>query len=258
MNPQLESNHLAAREIARQLKEISPQAIVQIERIINHLGVEAAYDLLRKALEVEAQGGLPTADGTGRRTPGGVYFHLVREVTPPELRKIIWAPTPGRPAKPKGQGQGQQRQDQGQQRPARPSAPPPRPGFPWHERGNILAEALRRPGESSIKISLIGRPGKMVERGEVIMMPMFSPQPPATPRELPHAPNEPTMYVVYMTQRQWERVEDALEDDDDRLMVEGYPFNDRKLGVVAVLAQQVTTSKMLRAKREAQQRGADI
>ena len=75
---------------------------------------------------------------------------------------------------------------------------------------------------------------------------------------MPHAPNELTMYVVYMTRRQWERVEQALDDPDDRLMVEGYPFTDRKLGVVAVLAQQVTTSKLLRAKREAQRSTPEI
>jgi hypothetical protein len=246
---EMESNREAAREIARQLKEISPQAMIQIERIINHLGVDTANELLEKALDIEAEGGMLTTDGQRRRTPGGVYFHLVREITPAELHRIIWAPTPGHPARPRPQ------KDQQSQ-----PKPPPRPrpaGFAWHERGAILAEALRKPGETSVKISLVGLPGKMVERGDVIMAPMVCPQAPATPRELPHAPNELTMYVVYMTRRQWDRVEQALDDPEDRLMVEGYPFTDRKLGVVAVLAQQVTTSRMLRAKRDAQRANSD-
>lgn len=246
---ELESNRVAARDIARQLKEVSPQAMIQIERIINHLGVDTAYELLEKALAIEAEGGMLTADGKRRRTPGGVYFQLVREATPAEMHRIIWAPTPGRSARPKVP-----KDQQNQHKPPRhrPS------GFAWHERGAILADALRKPGESSIKISLIGVPGKMVERGDVIMAPMVCPQAPPTPRELPHAPNELTTYVVYMTRRQWDRVEQALDDPDDRLMVEGFPFTDRKLGVVAVLAQQVTTSKMLRAKREAQRASSII
>jgi hypothetical protein len=251
---EMETNRIAAREIARQLKEISPQAMIQIERIINYLGVDTAHELLQKALQIEDEGGMLTTDGKRRRTPGGVYFHLVREATPAEIHRVIWAPTPGHPARPKPQ-----QQPRGEQQPAVKPPPRPRPaGFAWHERGTILAEALRRPGESSVKISLVGIPGKMVERGDVIVAPMVCPQAPPTPRELPHAPNELTMYVVYMTRRQWERVEQALEDDDDRLMVEGYPFTDRKLGVVAVLAQQVTTSKLLRAKRESQRAGSDI
>src|SRR5829696_7384781 len=125
MNPQTEQNRTVAQEIAHQLNETSPQAIIQIERIINHLGIEAANDLVEKALEIEAEGGMLTTDGQRRRTPGGVYFHLVREVTPAELHKIIWAPPPPRPARSKpAAGSPQQA--------ARPPARPARPvGFPW-------------------------------------------------------------------------------------------------------------------------------
>jgi len=47
-------------------------------------------------------------------------------------------------------------------------------------------------------------------------------------------------------------VADALEQDEsDRLIIEGYPALDKKLGVVGVLAQSVTTTGLQAAKRAA-------
>jgi len=48
-----------------------------ITRAVDRLGPARARALLGQALTVEAQGGLTLPDGH-RRTPGGVFFHLVR------------------------------------------------------------------------------------------------------------------------------------------------------------------------------------
>ena len=68
----------AAADIAAQLQETHPPAILQIRRIVEQIGLEAAYVCLQKALAVEANGGMLTADNKQRRTPGGAYFHIVR------------------------------------------------------------------------------------------------------------------------------------------------------------------------------------
>ena len=65
-----------AADIAAQLQETHPPAILQIRRIVEQIGMEAAYVCLQKALAVEAEGGMLTADNKQRRTPGGTYFYL--------------------------------------------------------------------------------------------------------------------------------------------------------------------------------------
>lgn len=225
-----ETIHAAATDIARKLGENNPQAIIQIERIVHHLGLETAQSTLKEALAVEAEGGLLTDDQKRRRTPGGVFFYLVRGRTPPELRSTIWPAH--RPAS----------QKQGRNKAA---------AFPWEGRAKILAELIARPGDGTVKMTIIGRPSKVIERGDLVLMTIASAKAPSLPKGLPTPPAEPTVYVVYVARKQWNKVAEAMQDVDDKLIVEGYPFIDKKLGVVAVLAQQATTSKLQRAKRPA-------
>ena len=79
----------AAADITTQLQETHPPAILQIRRIVEQIGVEAAYACLHKTLEVEAQGGMLTADNQQRRTPGGTFFYIVRGQLTPEQRRIL-------------------------------------------------------------------------------------------------------------------------------------------------------------------------
>ena len=83
----------AAADIAAQLQETHPPAILQIRRIVEQIGLEAAYVCLQKALAVEANGGMLTADNKQRRTPGGAYFYIVRGQLTPEQRCILWPRT---------------------------------------------------------------------------------------------------------------------------------------------------------------------
>jgi hypothetical protein len=50
----------------------------QIKRIVQVCGTQQAQDWLKEVQAIEAQGGMLTSDGSQRRTPGGVYFKLVR------------------------------------------------------------------------------------------------------------------------------------------------------------------------------------
>jgi hypothetical protein len=47
----------ATTDIAAQLQETNPPAVLQIRSIIEQIGIEAAYAFLHETLEVEAQGG---------------------------------------------------------------------------------------------------------------------------------------------------------------------------------------------------------
>ena len=104
----------------------------------------------------------------------------------------------------------------------------------------------------SAKITLDGQPGKMIDKGKVVVVVMEGGDPPTLPKELPEPPAEPTVYLVFIARKQWQKVAAALErDENDRLIIEGYPALDKKLGVVGVLAQSVTTTGLQAAKRAA-------
>src|SRR5512135_2307997 len=76
----------AVKTIAQQLGETEKEPLQQINRIVKTLGPEQALAFLNETLMIEAQGGQLLSDGSRRRTPGGVFFHLVRTNGPEELR----------------------------------------------------------------------------------------------------------------------------------------------------------------------------
>lgn len=69
----------AVDEIATSLSETEPRSKATIERSVAVLGIEAAQALRHEVEAIEAQGGMLTADGTRRRTPGGVYLFLLKQ-----------------------------------------------------------------------------------------------------------------------------------------------------------------------------------
>jgi hypothetical protein len=66
-------------QIAAALGETQPEPVAQIRRIIQHLGEAYARDMLAETLRIEEQGGMLVKSGKRRRTPGGIFFWLVRQ-----------------------------------------------------------------------------------------------------------------------------------------------------------------------------------
>ena len=101
-----------------------------------------------------------------------------------------------------------------------------------------------------MKITLIGRPGRIVEKGDVVLTTMQGAKPPTLPRGLPAPPAEPTTYVVYIARKQWIKVVEALQVPDDRLIVEGYPVFEKRLGAMVVLVSSATTKNLQATARQ--------
>src|SRR6185436_2835887 len=57
--------------------EAGPRSL--IIRIVKELGQERTLALLDETMQIEANGGMQLPDGSRRRTPGGVFFFLVKE-----------------------------------------------------------------------------------------------------------------------------------------------------------------------------------
>ncbi len=88
-------------EIAAQLGETEPSPRKQLKRAVRILGPAQVQALLDRTLDIERSGGLMLPDGSRRRTPGGVFFYLIRTtVAPKEAYKIVRpqpAPAPAQP-----------------------------------------------------------------------------------------------------------------------------------------------------------------
>jgi hypothetical protein len=79
--------------IAKSLGEVEEIPLSQITGIVRVLGEEGALALLNETMAIEKGGGMMLADGTRRRSPGGVYFQLARRKLPSEEKKIIFRDT---------------------------------------------------------------------------------------------------------------------------------------------------------------------
>ena len=74
---------------------------------------------------------------------------------------------------------------------------------------------------------------------------------PSLPKGLPAPPAQPTNYLVFVSQKQWKRVAEALQDPEDKLIIEGYPVHHPRFTGITVYATQVTTTRLQAAKRQA-------
>ena len=168
-------------------------------------------------------------DGSRRRTPGGVFFALVKDRVSARKRAVIFF-TPGQ--KPRAP-------------PASPQVAAPLP-IDLDTIPNTTGE-LR-----TVKITLIGRPGPLVSKNGYILTSMQTSKTPSLPKGLPAPLTTPTSYTVYIAPKQWTKVAEAIRDPEDALIIEGFPAYDPTLEGIAVYATNITTKKLQQAQRTAE------
>jgi PHAX RNA-binding domain len=205
-----------------------------LTKVLRTLGQDRCRAILAETLTREAHGGMLTKDGTRRRTPGGVFFQLVKERATKQERRGLFP----RPAL--------------QQGPAQPQAPQT---LTWTEVQTILAMLATHPaGEArTMKLTLIGRPGKVEMCGQAVLFRMQGKPPGALPRGLAPVPAQaPLTWNVMVALRQWNRVQDSLAaNQEDQLIIEGYPLMQGSQPVL--LAQSCVSMLQQRAQKQAQQ-----
>ena len=201
-----------ATAMADQLGETVGGARATIWRAVRTLGPERAQAFVAQALEAEANGGMLIPDGSRKRTLGGIFFYLVRtQISDDEAMQInrAW----------RWQQWKQQKRNKQNATDAAP-APPPRPPFVWDEAAPIIAELTAHPGDAStVKVTIIGRPTQVVERQGVVVVALRSTTSPTLPKGLPPLPSTPTTYMIFIQQKQWTKVQSAMQQSDDALIV---------------------------------------
>ncbi len=239
-----------ARAVAVVLGETMPPPLRLITRIVDRLGPARARALLGQALTVEAQGGLTLPDGT-RRTLGGVFFYLVR--TSAEIKRedkaSIFPRQGGHPSQAGGVGA------------SAPSPPPIPPPAAWTDDDDRaitqhLQDEIGR--ATTVKITVIGRPSTVLDRGQTIVLSLRQDTAPSLPKGLP-APATGTRYALLIAAKQWAKIAAALDADaEDALIAEGYPSLDPRFPQgITVHATSVTTKRTQAAKRAAQTEGGE-
>jgi hypothetical protein len=233
-----------ASTIAAQLGETERIPSQTIWRCVRVLGAERTQAFVAQAQEVEAKGGMLIPDGSRKRTLGGIFFYLVRtQITDDEAIQInrAWR-----------WQQWKQRQP-AKAKTATAPAPPPLPPFVWDEAAPIIAELTAQPGDAStVKATIVGRPTQVVERQGVVVVALRSTNAPTLPKGLPPLPSTPTNYMLFIQQKQWNKVREAMQQPDDALIVEGYPVHEPRFAGITVYATQVTTKALQAAKRTEQ------
>lgn len=228
-----------ANQIADQLgeKQRGPRNLVFA--VVKSCGTEFAQQLLHDALEIEQLGGMLTTEGDRRRTVGGVFFYLARGRMTKELRDQIF---PHR-AKRKKQGSAN----------SKPQEPEiTYPSFDWEERLTLVSVLVEEKGVvNTVKITLIGRPGKIEMRQDVVITTMsHEAKSPTLPKGVPAPPQTPTLYTVYIGAKQWRKVEQAAQNPEDSLIIEGMCAFDEALKGMAVFATNVTSKAIETEKRD--------
>ena len=88
--------------IAKALGEADEGPLAQIKAVVDNLGEQACLTLLAETDKIEKAGGLMRGDGSGRRSPGGVFFFLARQRLPRDVRAAIFNDKKPREAKAPG------------------------------------------------------------------------------------------------------------------------------------------------------------
>jgi PHAX RNA-binding domain len=222
---------LTGETLAAILQE--PQ-VALLRQVLRTVGPERGAAILADTLACEARGGMRTTDGTRRRTPGGVFFQLVKERATPQERQRLFSRA--RPQPPKA--------------PAPLQAPPQAPT--WEEVQAVVHTLPQ--GEATVKLTLIGRPAleAIQTRPTYVAFRLQGKAPGPLPKGLPPVPDQhPILWLVVIALRQWNRVQASLAAHaDDTLIIEGHPVVAGD-GTHVLLAQTCTSVVQQRAKKQA-------
>ena len=225
---------VVAENIAKELGEKSRKPKRQIFLIVKRCGVEFAQKLLDDAKAIQNDGGMLTQDGKRQRTLGGVFFHLARQRIPPEIRQEIFYSW----------------RIESQQRLEREAQFDP---FEYSHRNTIIPALLENKGKvQEVKITMVGRPGEIERRQNLVIFTMQDSvkEETALPRGVPHPDPAPVDYTVYISANQWERVEEAIENPQDELLIDGVCKFDGETKTMAVFATFVTTRKLKKKEKK--------
>jgi len=233
----------SAVAIARQLGENDGDARRQITRALRVIGEERTRAFVAQALTVEAAGGMMLKSGSRRHTVGGLFFRLMRDELMGDEAGRQAAYRIFRPQGSKHSGH----------KAAKGKGPSTTASFDGTLFSTAAAEAMEQPGRVSVKTTLVGTVGKVIERGDVVFVGMTSETVPSLPKGVP-VPAGGGRFLAMVSAKQWAKIAAALTaNPDDKVIAEGYPSIQDGFKGISVSVTSITTARIQAGKRAAQQ-----
>jgi hypothetical protein len=231
-----------AAQIAQQLGETEAKPTNLIKRIIQKCGVEQTQAWVTETMQIEAQGGLIIERLDRRRTTGGVFFYISKLAMPPDVMNEIF---------PRDMwGKKKKAAKEGGQTPVRQPVEDYKP-FDWEHRMEEIQEMLHEEGGkvSSVKVVVVGRPDSVkININEVTLTIKRNFQLTHVPKGIPHPTPFTTITTIYVPLKMWNKVQEALKDPEDRLVVEGFVSIESNKPGYSVYGTLVTTANLQRAR----------
>lgn len=217
-------------EIVEALNE--PNGVL-VRKVVETIGTERTREYFQQTLDIEARGGMLVVSGKRRRTPGGVFFYLVRKGISKAERKTLFPNAPQEGA-----------------------AKVPIEPLPWEEALKYTNVLLKHPkGEArSVELKLIGRPAK-VAKAQNCMVAMMEEKStsPSLPKGLPKPPEQTRSFAVFISTKQWNRVSEQLKTNAKaELLVRGQPVFHPEKAMTMLLAQSVEVIERAPKKNKAE------
>lgn len=215
------------RQLMQALGETEPGP----QRVLRAATMEFSPDILMEVLaaaQVQHAQGLRTLDGSRPRTLGGTFFYLLKQRCTPEQFTRIFVPwsasiiDPQPPASPD------------------PAPPLPLPLLTWDDRTSLDDPEQQKGSVMSARVSIIGQPGAIVERRNVIVLQLVDQRKLSNiPAGMPTPASDPTVYTVYVAPKQWRRVADQVQAGSHQLGIEGWQQVDPQQDGIVVFATKV-------------------
>ncbi|MBV7331901.1 hypothetical protein KFU94_27460 [Chloroflexi bacterium TSY] len=214
-----------ANEIIEALDE--RPAAKMVRDTVTTIGLERANAFFQQTLEIEANGGMETANGKRRRTPGGVFLYLVRKNVSTEERKAIF-PKNGKPSA---------------NRKKKSSAKPAVDPLKWEDALKYARALLQHEkGQArSVEVKLIGRPAKVAKTQSCMVVMMEGKgAPKSLPKGLPTPPEQSQSFAVFISNKHWKKASEELKvSKNAELLVRGHPVFQPEKAMTMLLAQAV-------------------
>lgn len=220
---------------ARALNETSSEAVGQISKIVAHFGAERTQQFVQVAGVLYGLGGLVRMSDFIRvryvgkkprykqpkRTLGGTFFFLV-SLHPEGL--LLTGKRSGAPF---------------------PFVDESVPAISWSERQQF--NTTEKGEASTVKITVVGRPAQVTRARGYVAFVLTQRKVPSLPKGLPDPPSTPNDYLVFVSEKHWSKVEEAMKTPDDSLIIEGWCAFDGETEKIVVWSTNTTTKALQRA-----------
>lgn len=223
-----------AQQFGEALGEKHGQPVQQIILLIEKCGLQFVEKIMAETEATESAGGLLTQDSKRRRTKGGVFFYLAKGQMDPQYLTEVFPNLV--------------KHGDGNIMP---------PGIEWADRLQHMQALRDNPGRiNNLTVKLTGRPGALHIEGSSVMtvIEQQDVKAPPYPKGVPpfgSVDGRSTCYV-FMGLRHWQKVEKALENEKDMLVIEGTVIYDPQLDGISILSTGVTTKILEQLKRQKQ------